>query len=72
MTEALGWVATALFCLSYLLPPRTLLPVQIGGAGLWVAYGTLTGAAPVVVANCIVAAAAGWALWRQRRQPGST
>jgi hypothetical protein len=64
--EALGWVATALFCLSYLVPARSLLVLQIVAAFLWVGYGVLTHAAPVVVANCIVVMAAGFSLWRQK------
>jgi hypothetical protein len=72
MIEALGWTATALFCGSYLAPPRALLAVQIAGAVLWVAYGALTRSGPVVASNCIVVGAAGWALWRQARgAPGA-
>ena len=37
-----------------------------GAAFLWVGYGVLTHAAPVVVANCIVVMAAGFSLWRQK------
>jgi hypothetical protein len=68
MIEALGWTATALFCGSYLVPPRALLAVQIGGALLWVAYGALTRSGPVVASNVIVVAAAGFSLWRQRKR----
>ena len=71
MTEALGWIATALFCLSYLVPPRSLLLIQIVAATLWVGYGLLTAAAPVVVANCIVVMAAGFSLWRQKARAGA-
>jgi hypothetical protein len=65
--ELLGWVATALFCLSYLVPARSLLAVQIVAAVLWVGYGALTHAAPVVVSNCIVVTAAGFSLWRRNQ-----
>jgi hypothetical protein len=67
MTDTLGWVATALFCLSYLVPRRWLLHVQVAAALLWVAYGVLTHATPVTVSNTIVVLAAGFGLWRARR-----
>jgi hypothetical protein len=71
MIEALGWVATGVFCLSYLVPRRALLAMQIGGALLWVGYGLLMHAAPVVVANGIVVTAAGFSIWRQRPRGGT-
>jgi hypothetical protein len=67
MTDMLGWVATALFCLSYLVPRRWLLHVQVAAALLWVGYGVLTRATPVAVSNIIVVLAAGFGLWRARR-----
>jgi hypothetical protein len=67
MTEALGWVATAVFSASYFVRRRTtMLVVQIGAALLWLGYGALTRAAPVMVANGIVVAAA---LASIRRRP---
>jgi hypothetical protein len=35
------------------------------GALLWIAYGTLIGASPVIVANLLVFAAAAWTALRQ-------
>ena len=59
MLNSIGWVATAVFASSYFFRrPATLRKIQAGAALLWVAYGFLIGALPVVVANVIVAAAA--------------
>ncbi len=63
MTEYLGWFATAVFVLSYFFTrPATLRQVQMTGALVWVGYGLLIGAAPVVAANVMVVAAAAWTL----------
>lgn len=64
----IGWVATAVFAGSYLCKdPTTLRRVQAAAAVLWVVYGALIGAMPVVVANLIVAGVAVWStLPRQR------
>ena len=52
----IGWVATAIFASSYLFKePGALRRVQAFGAILWIAYGILIHAMPVVVANSIVA-----------------
>lgn len=59
MLNSIGWVATAVFASSYFFRRATTLRrIQAGAALLWVAYGFLLGAMPVVVANVIVAAAA--------------
>jgi hypothetical protein len=55
----IGWVATAVFGASYFFrQPRALRNVQAGAALLWVVYGLLIHAMPVVVANVVVAAMA--------------
>ncbi len=55
----IGWIATAVFSTSYFFKgARTLRWIQAGAATLWVTYGMLIHAMPVVVANIIVAAAA--------------
>jgi hypothetical protein len=62
---ALGWVATATFVASYFLArPRALRTAQILGALLWVLYGILISAPPVVVANALVIGAAAWTAFR--------
>lgn len=63
MVEYLGWLATAVFVGSYLCKRADALKrVQMLGAFMWVVYGLLISATPVVVANLLVFAAAAWAL----------
>lgn len=67
MTEYLGWAATAVFVASYFFHrPQSLRAVQMLGAAMWVAYGLLIHAAPVVVANVLVFSAAAWTIVRAR------
>ncbi len=55
----IGWVATAAFGVSYFAKtPKMLRVVQACAALLWIAYGFIIHAMPVVVANAIVAGAA--------------
>ena len=66
-TECLGWAATGVFVASYFFArPSVLRGVQMLGALLWIGYGLLIGASPVIVANVLVFAAAAWTLIRQR------
>ena len=59
MLNLLGWAATAVFSASYFFrQPAALRRIQAVAACLWIAYGILIGAFPVVAANVIVAAAA--------------
>lgn len=61
MLEVLGWTATAVFAASYFSnEPSTLRRLQAGAAVLWIAYGVLLKAPPVIVANVIVATLALW------------
>ncbi len=69
-TDALGWVATTLFVSSYFFKQAALLrAAQMTGAALWIVYGAMIGAIPVVVANGLVFAAAAWTLVRARSAP---
>lgn len=64
--ELIGWVATAVFASSYFWKqPQTLRRVQALAALLWVIYGVIIQALPVIVANLIVAGVACWTgkLW---------
>ena len=64
--EALGWLATAAFASSYLLKdPTALRRSQAFAAVLWVAYGAVIHALPVVVANLVVAGAALYSSFRR-------
>lgn len=66
MIDYVGWVATAVFVGSYLCTkPDALKRVQMVGALIWVCYGLVIGATPVVAANVLVFAAAAWALARR-------
>jgi hypothetical protein len=66
----LGWAATALFVASYFfVRPTALRATQMLGALLWMIYGALIGATPVIVANALVIAAAGWASVRALPRP---
>lgn len=69
MIELLGWIATAVFVGSYFFrTPVATRRVQMAGALLWIAYGTLLGALPVVVANLLVFGAAAWTAARPVRE----
>jgi len=66
-TETLGWVATTVFVVSYFFAkPAALRAVQMVGAILWIVYGFLIGATPVVAANALVFTAAAWTFARAR------
>jgi hypothetical protein len=60
-TEYLGWAATAVFVGSYFCTRANLLKrAQMIGAAMWMVYGVLIGASPVIVANVLVFGAAAW------------
>ncbi len=65
MLDWIGWVATAVFASSYLCRDQmTLRRVQALAACLWVVYGTIIHAPPVVVANLVVAGVAAFSSFR--------
>ena len=65
----LGWAATVVFASSYFFSrPAALRLVQAFGAGLWMGYGVLIGAPPVIVANLLVGGIALYSTFR--RTPG--
>lgn len=66
-----GWCATAVFTASYFARRESHLRLlQIGGAALWLAYGVVIQAPPVIVANVLVLAAALWTTFGRRRVAG--
>ena len=66
----IGWVATAVFVGSYLCTRADALrKVQMVGAALWIGYGIVMQAAPVVTANVLVLGAAAWASRRRSDEP---
>jgi hypothetical protein len=65
--DLIGWAATAVFVSSYAFRSAEVLRrVQMLGATMWVAYGMVMGAPPVIVANVLVLGAALWASRRGR------
>ena len=55
----IGWLATAVFLVSYFTKgPTGLRRVQGVAAGLWALYGVLIHSLPVIVANILVAGVA--------------
>jgi hypothetical protein len=63
--DCLGWAATAVFVGSYFFArPSLLRGAQMLGALLWVTYGVLISASPVIVANVLVFSAAAWTMIR--------
>jgi hypothetical protein len=69
MLNGIGWLATAIFASSYFCKrPVMLRSVQALAALLWIGYGLLIDAPPVIVANTIVAGAAAYSAWRQHSQ----
>jgi uncharacterized protein with PQ loop repeat len=70
--EWIGWVATAAFVSSYLCKqPASLRRVQAAAASLWVIYGLIIHAYPVIVANVVVAAMAILSSPMMRRKPAA-
>jgi hypothetical protein len=64
--DYLGWAATAVFVGSYFFGrPSLLRAAQMFGALLWVTYGVLIKASPVIVANVLVFSAAAWTIYRK-------
>jgi hypothetical protein len=59
MLDSIGWMATAIFASSYFCKgPAMLRRIQALAAMLWIGYGVLIHAAPVIVANLVVGAVA--------------
>ena len=61
ITDWLGWAATGVFVASYACrTEQALRRTQMAGSVLWMLYGVVMHAAPVVVANLLVFGAAAW------------
>lgn len=72
MSDWIGWLATSVFAISYSCKdPRNLRRVQALAAVLWIAYGLLLHAFPVVVANLVIAVLAVFSAWRRPPAPES-
>ena len=69
---ALGWTATAVFVGSYFFSrPSLLRAAQMAGSVLWIIYGMLIGASPVIVANMLVFSAEAWTMIRRSPAPSA-
>ncbi len=71
--DCLGWAATAIFVGSYFFGrPLLLRAAQMIGALLWVTYGVLINAPPVIVANVLEFSAAAWTAFRKAPAPAGS
>lgn len=69
MFEWIGWVATAVFAVSYFCrQPAMLRRTQALAALLWIGYGLIIKAPPVIVANLVVAIIAVVSSFQRRDQ----
>jgi len=69
MLDYIGWVATAILAGSYFCKrPGMLRRIQALAALLWIGYGVLIHALPVIVANLVVAAVALYSSFRSPRE----
>lgn len=67
MIDAIGWLATATFASSYFFSNQQWLRLlQASASTLWMIYGILIGAKPMIVANFIVATLAIASAYKQR------
>lgn len=65
MCDAIGWLATAIFGVSYFVRnPSAMRWMQASAALCWMLYGFLLHAPPVIAANVIVASLAGYSALR--------
>jgi hypothetical protein len=71
MIDWIGWIATAVFVVSYFCGrPATMRRIQALAAVLWIGYGIAIKAPPVIVANLVVAAVAIISSFQRRDQGG--
>jgi hypothetical protein len=68
LADSVGWAATGVFVGSYFFTrAEAIRRAQMAGALMWLVYGLLIGAYPVIVANVLVFGAAAWSLARAGR-----
>lgn len=61
----IGWIATAMTLSSYFCRNQvTLRRVQAVAALVWITYGAVIAAPPIIAANVLVASIAAWSAWR--------
>lgn len=67
LADSIGWTATAVFTASYFATGHARLRrIQMVGASLWLTYGLVMQAPPVIGSNILVLSAAFWAEHRDR------
>ena len=72
LVDGLGWCATVVFVASYFCARASALRrTQMAGAGMWILYGCVMRAYPVVAANVLVLAAAAWNNRSRRLEPSA-
>ena len=65
LVDGVGWAATGVFVGSYFFTrAQAIRRTQMAGALMWLVYGLLINAYPVIVANVLVFGAAAWSLAR--------
>jgi len=65
MLDGVGWIATAVFTISYFAKdPAKLRWIQSVAALFWITYGVMIHSKPVIAANIIVAGAAAYSSLR--------
>ena len=65
VADALGWVAATVFVGAHFFRRATVLRgIQMLGSVLWIIYGVLIAAKPVIGANVLVFTVTTWALLR--------
>lgn len=62
--DGLGWLATAVFAVSYSCKGTKLRVVQALAALIWIVYGVMIHAVPVIAANLVVSSLALYSAWR--------
>ena len=69
--QIIGWTATAVFVGSYFFArPSALRAMQMLGSVLWIFYGIMINAMPVIVANVLVFSAAAWTFFARKPARG--
>ena len=73
MSDLIGWLATAIFCVSYFVrSPVIMRWVQAAAAICWIVYGVLLHAVPVIAANLLVVSLAAYTARRSAEEQQSS
>jgi hypothetical protein len=70
--DGIGWIATAIFGVSYFVRrPAAMRLVQAAASLCWIVYGVRLHAVPIIVANLIVTSLALFSAWRIMQAPSA-